>query len=138
MPHRVGVHFSLPFLQQLPGWCFGTTEIQGHRQVWSARHGSPRTLSRTTGAKLETHVFVSQKKKYGPANPLPPFSPPCFLIIMGCNHFEHYTMTILSVSRGFLSDSVLLYALPAAFFNPPSFFVSFCYVYVLFHLDLKK
>ena len=31
----------------------GTTEIQGHRQAWRARHGGPRTLSTTTDANLD-------------------------------------------------------------------------------------
>ena len=35
----------------------GTTEIQGHRQVWYARRGGPRTPSTETDAKLD-YAFV--------------------------------------------------------------------------------
>ena len=43
--------------------CFRTTEIQGHRQVWRARCGGPRTPSRTTDANLivrllKTHFYL--------------------------------------------------------------------------------
>ena len=31
----------------------GTTEKQGHRQVWRARRGGPRTPSTTTDANLD-------------------------------------------------------------------------------------
>ena len=41
----------------------GTTEKQGHRQVWRARHGGPRTLSKTIDAKLDC-AFVENALFY--------------------------------------------------------------------------
>ena len=60
--------------------CFGTTEIQGHRQVWRARRRGPRTLSTTTDANLDCAfieialVFVTPKIGKAWAPPVhPPF-----------------------------------------------------------------
>ena len=41
----------------------GTTEIQGHRQVWHARNRGPRTLSTTTDANLDC-AFVENALIY--------------------------------------------------------------------------
>ena len=43
--------------------CLGTTEIQGHRQVWRARRRCPRTPSRTTDANLDC-AFVENALFY--------------------------------------------------------------------------
>ena len=49
----------------------GTTEIQGHHQVWRARRGGPRTPSRTTDANLDCPfvenalIFVVPKNEGG-------------------------------------------------------------------------
>ena len=62
---------SKGFLSLAPFWgprlasCFasGTTEIQGHRQVWGARHEGPRTPSTTTDANLDC-AFVENALFY--------------------------------------------------------------------------
>merc|ERR1719499_2138626 len=54
-PRRAFRADTAPFLGPRLASCVasGTTEVPGHRQVWRARRGGPRTPSTTTDANLD-------------------------------------------------------------------------------------
>ena len=71
-PDQESLFFSVPPSNSLVSvWdpplascvAFGTTDIQGHRQVWRARSRGPRTPSTTTDANLDC-AFVEKELFY--------------------------------------------------------------------------
>ena len=124
--------------------CFGTTEISCFDTLFQCeqgqvRWGGPRIPSRTKQLTQTLKLlFLFLQKNMGRATPCPPFRPPAFLSSwdatisnitqwQSCLYLGAFSQIQFSYMHSLVPSSTRLV-----------FFVSFCYVYVLFHLDFKE